>query len=277
MPSALEPRHAVSYNSCLHASSSLAAAVICVTLLGTGASAAEPEPPPKIYGYKIVNTYPHDPGAFCQGLAIVDGHLYEGTGQRGRSTLRKVELETGKVLQQVSLDRRYFGEGITIWDERIYQLTWQGGVGFIYDKESFKETGRFRVRGEGWGLTHDGTHLILSNGTPTLQFLDPKTYRVVRRLNVRDQGNWVRNLNELEFANGALLANVWTTDRIAWISLVTGNVMAWIDLQGLKPEEVRSDNDAVLNGIAYDAESKRLFVTGKNWPKLYEIRIVERR
>ena len=231
---------------------------------------------PTVYGYEIVKTYPHDPGAFSQGLAIVDGQLYEGTGQRGRSFLRKVDLETGKVLQQVSLDRRFFGEGITVWGQRIYQLTWQAGLGIVYDKETFKEVGRFRVRGEGWGLTHDGKHLILSNGSPTLQFIDPKTFRVVRRLNVRDGGNWVRDLNELEYANGAILANVWNTDRIAWISPKTGNVNAWIDLGGLKPAEASRDMDAVLNGIAYDPESKRLFVTGKNWPKLFEIRIVER-
>lgn len=249
---------------------------LCTNSLGAMGHAAERDSAPAVYGYEIVNTYPHDPGAFCQGLAIDGGHLYEGTGERGRSTLRKVELETGRVLQQVSLDRRFFGEGITVWDQRIYQLTWQAGVGFVYDEETFTEISRFRVRGEGWGLTHDGTHLILSNGSPTLQFIDPKTFRVVRRLNVRDRGNWVRDLNELEYAGGAILANVWTTDRIAWISPKTGNVDAWIDLQGLRPPETRRDPDSVLNGIAYDPETKRLFVTGKHWPKLFEIRIVER-
>lgn len=252
------------------------AVAVIATLVAEACGAAERDVAPAVYSYEIVNTYPHDPGAFCQGLAIAGGHLYEGTGQRRRSTLRKVELATGKVLQQVSLDGRFFGEGITVWDQRIYQLTWQAGVGFVYDKETFREIGRFRVRGEGWGLTHDGTHLILSNGSPTLQFIDPKTFRVVRRLNVRDQGNWVRDLNELEYAGGAILANVWTTDRIAWISAETGNVTAWIDLSGLRPSETRRDSDAVLNGIAYDPETKRLFVTGKHWPKLFEIRIVER-
>ncbi len=231
---------------------------------------------PMIYGYEIVNTYPHDPQAFCQGLAIVDGQLYEGTGQYGQSTLRKVELQTGKVLQQVSLDQRFFGEGIAVWDQRIYQLTWQSALGIIYDRESFKELGRFRIRGEGWGLTHDGKRLILSNGTPTLQFLDPKTFQVVRRIGVRDRQEWVRNLNELEYANGVILANVWTTNRIAWISPDTGQVTAWIDLEGLAPAEVRANPDAVLNGIAYDPQSKRLFVTGKNWPSLFEIRVVKR-
>jgi glutamine cyclotransferase len=258
--------------------SRLALAVVAVWLLpsGTKAWAAEKAVVPAVYGYEIVNTYPHDPQAFCQGLAIVDGVLYEGTGQYGRSTLRKVELETGKVLQQVSLDQRLFGEGIVVWDERIYQLTWRSGLGIVYDRESFKELSRFRIHGEGWGLTHDGKHLILSNGSPTLQFLDPKTFRIVRRLNVRDRGTWVHNLNELEYADGAILANVWTTNRIAWISPETGNVTAWINLDGLTPAEVRHDTDAVLNGIAYDAESKRLFVTGKNWPNLFEIRIVKR-
>ncbi len=255
----------------------VAVAAGCLVLLGTVGRAAERAAAPVVYGYEIVNSYPHDPKAFSQGLAFVAGQLYEGTGQYGKSTLRKVELETGKVLQQVSLDRRLFGEGIAVWDQRIYQLTWRSGLGIVYDKKTLKETGRFRVRGEGWGLTHNGKHLILSNGSSTLQFIDPKTYQVVHRLNVRDRGSWVRNLNELEFADGAVLANVWTTDRIAWISPITGNVLAWIDLQGLKPAEVRRDTDAVLNGIAYDPESKRLFVTGKNWPKLFEIRVVKRK
>jgi glutamine cyclotransferase len=254
----------------------LAIAAAWLLVLGTTTWAADRVAAPAVYGYEIVNTYPHDPQAFCQGLVIVDGQLYEGTGQHGESTLRKVELETGKVEQQVSLDPRLFGEGIAVWDQRIYQLTWQAGFGIVYDRETFKELGRFRIRGEGWGLTHDGKNLILSNGSATLQFLDPKSFRVVRRINVRDRGNWVRNLNELEYADGAILANVWTTNRIAWIDPATGNVTAWIDLTGLTPAEVRGDTDAVLNGIAYDPESKRLFVTGKNWPKLFEIRIVKR-
>ena len=276
MPSVSERRYPiplVSPFSVLRFAVSLA---ICGTCFGSSVWAAEGDAAPAVYSYEIVNTYPHDPGAFCQGLAIADGYLYEGTGQHGRSTLRKVELETGRVLQQVSLDRNLFGEGITVWDEQIYQLTWRAGLGIVYDKESLKETKRFRVRGEGWGLTHDGMQLILSNGSPTLQFIDPKTFQVVRRLNVRDRGNWVRNLNELEYAGGAILANVWTTDRIAWISPKTGNVDAWIDLSGLRPSEARRDPDAVLNGIAYDPETKRLFVTGKHWPKLFEIRIIER-
>ncbi len=237
---------------------------------------AERATTPVVYGYEIVNTYPHDPQAFCQGLAIVDAELYEGTGQYGQSTLRKVELETGKVLQQVSLDQHFFGEGIAVWDQRIYQLTWQSALGIVYDRESFKEIGRFRIHGEGWGLTHDGRHLILSNGTQTLQFIDPKTFRVVRRISVRDRGTWVRNLNELEYVDGVILANVWTTNQIAWISPKTGDVTAWIDLEGLTPAEVKENSDAVLNGIAYEAQSKRLFVTGKNWPNLFEIRIVKR-
>lgn len=251
-------------------------AIASVFLIDGRTWAADQSPAPIVYGYEIVNTYPHDPGAFCQGLEIVDGKLYEGTGQYGKSTLRKVNLETGKVLQQVSLDRRLFGEGITIRDQRIYQLTWRSGLGIVYDQETFKELGRFRIRGEGWGLTHDGKNLILSNGSPTLQFLDPKTFRVVRRINVRDRGSWVRNLNELEFVDGVILANVWTTNRIAWISPETGDVTAWIDLTGLAPAQVRYDTDAVLNGIAYDSKSKRLFVTGKNWPNLFEIRLVKR-
>ena len=237
--------------------------------------AAQPQTATPVYGYKIVNTYPHDPRAFCQGLVFVDGQLYEGTGQYGLSTLRKVDLETGRVLQQVALDRRLFGEGITVWDNRILQLTWRAGIGIVYDRETLKEISRFRVRGEGWGLTHDGTQLILSNGSSTLQFLDPKTFRVVKRVGVRDGRNWIRHLNELEYAEGVILANVWNTNRIAWITPQTGNVAAWIDLEGLAPPEVRGDPDAVLNGIAYDAKTKRLFVTGKNWPKLFEIQLTK--
>lgn len=244
--------------------------------LGVGpVMAAQPHTTTPVYGYKIVNTYPHDPHAFSQGLVFVDGQLYEGTGQYGQSTLRKVDLETGRVLQQVALERWLFGEGITVWDNRIIQLTWRAGIGIVYNRESFKEIRRFQVRGEGWGLTHDGAHLILSNGSSTLQFLDPKTFKVVRRIGVRDGGKWIRNLNELEYAEGVILANVWGENRIAWISPQTGNVAAWIDLEGLAPREVRSDRDAVLNGIAYDAKMKRLFVTGKNWPKLYEIQLTK--
>lgn len=232
---------------------------------------------PSVQRVEVVKAYPHDRLAFCQGLVFVDGQLYEGTGNYGKSTLRKVELETGKVLQQVPLDKKLFGEGITIWEDRILQLTWKAGIGIIYEKDSLKEVDRFplRVR-EGWGLTHDGQHLILSSGSAVLQFLDPDTFRVVRRLTVRNRGARVKHLNELEYVNGEILANVWKRDYIARISPKTGNVNGWIDLRQLKPAELRRDPNAVLNGIAYDAENDRLFVTGKYWPQLFEIQFNEK-
>jgi glutamine cyclotransferase len=227
---------------------------------------------PPVYGYQILNTYPHDAKAYTQGLVFEDGFLYEGTGKAGQSTLRKVELETGRVVQSHALSSQLFGEGITILDDRIYQLTWQNGLAIVYDKKTFAELSRFRYSGEGWGLTNDGEHLIMSNGTATLQFLDPKTFRVERRLIVQSQGRKLTHLNELEYVAGEILANVWYKDYIARISPRTGEITGWIDLQRLPAG--RRDREAVLNGIAYDAEKDRLFVTGKNWPKLFQIRVV---
>lgn len=232
---------------------------------------------PGIYGYRVIETYPHDGRAYCQGLVIADGELYEGTGRKGQSTLRRVDLETGRVLQQHALDRRHFGEGITVLDDRIYQLTWKAGICYVYDRETFREIKRFRYDGEGWGLTHDGTHLIMSDGSSRLQFRDPETFQVVRRAWVRSSGRAVTNLNELEFVEGEILANVWRKDYIARIDPRSGNVHGWIDLSNLYPPRQRRDREHVLNGIAYDADARRLFVTGKNWPKLYEIRVVGRR
>ena len=228
---------------------------------------------PDVYGFEVVNTYPHDQNAFCQGLVIADGVLYEGTGKYGESTLRKVDLTTGRVLDQTRLENQLFGEGITVWDDRIFQITWRSGVGIVYEKNSLRELERFRIRSEGWGLTNDGKNLILSDGTSVLQFLDPQTYRVIRRLTVRDRGIPIRNLNELEYVGGEIMANVWMTDKIVRISPETGSVTGWIDLRGLAPPQTRRDREAVLNGIAYDAKAGRLFVTGKNWPTLFEIRL----
>jgi glutamine cyclotransferase len=224
-----------------------------------------------VFGYEVVNVYPHDRDAFTQGLIYRDGVLFESTGLHGRSSLRKVRLETGEVLQQTTIDRRYFAEGLTDWGDRLVQLTWETGIAFVYDLATFKQSGTFTYRGEGWGLTHDGRRLIMSDGTPTLRFLDPQTFQVVGQVQVQDRGLPVEDLNELEFVNGEIYANVWMTERIAIIAPGTGQVTAWINLAGLMPRG--GSADAVLNGIAYDAARKRLFVTGKLWPRLFEIRI----
>ncbi|HEV2745930.1 MAG TPA: glutaminyl-peptide cyclotransferase [Allosphingosinicella sp.] len=224
-------------------------------------------------GYRIVNTYPHDPGAFTQGLFYRDGHLYESTGLVGRSTIRKVRLEDGRVLRSVSIPPRLFGEGITDFGPEIVSITWQSGIGFRWDRDSFRRLGEFRYPGEGWGLTQDGSSIIMSDGTATLRFLDPATMRERRRLAVTAEGVPVERLNELEWVKGEIFANVWMSGRIARIDPTTGRVTGWIDLTDLAAEASGGDPDSVLNGIAYDAAGDRLFVTGKNWPKLYEIRL----
>ena len=224
--------------------------------------------------YRVVHSYPHDPQAFTQGLVFVDGHLYESTGLNGRSSLRMVDLETGRVLQSAAVPSQYFAEGLARWGSTLVQLTWQSHVVFVYDRFSFRLLRTMHYPGEGWGLTEDGRNLILSDGTATIHFLDPQTLRELRRIVVKDRGSPVTQLNELEYIHGQIYANVWLTDRIARISLATGQVLGWIDLTGLlAPGEV-SDPAAVLNGIAYDAARDRLFVTGKLWPKLFEIKVV---
>ncbi len=229
---------------------------------------------PQVFGYRVVNTFPHDPRAFTQGLIYYDGFLLESTGKYGESTLRRVELESGRVVQKHSLSEDLFGEGITVFGDRIYQLTWQNQVAIVYDKQTFEELGRFRYEGEGWGLTNDGTHLIMSDGSATLRFIDPQDFSVVRRLLVRSLGRRVDRLNELQHIHGQVFANILYQDRIARISLDTGEVTGWIDLRTLWP--ARRDRESVLNGIAYDEQNDRLFVTGKNWPRLYEIRLTRR-
>lgn len=226
-----------------------------------------------VYTYRVVNSYPHDPQAFTQGLAIADGQFYEGTGLNGKSSLRRVDLETGKVLQRYDLDPAYFGEGITIVGERILQLTWQSNVGFVYDRESFEPQQQWTYQTEGWGLTHDGTHLIMSDGTATLRLLDPTTFAEIGRVDVFDNNGPVARLNELEYINGEIWANVWQTDRIARIDPQVGRVVGWIDLSGLLSQEDKREPVDVLNGIAYDPINNRLFVTGKLWPKLFEIEV----
>lgn len=238
--------------------------------------AAAPSVP--VDGYEILHAYPHDSNAFTQGLVFVDGHLYESTGRQGHSSLRMVDLATGWVLKEYDLPKQYFGEGLTDWGDTLVQLTWTSGVAFVYDRSTFTVRRTFHYTGEGWGLTHDSTSLILSDGSATLRFLDPNSFREIRKLNVRDENNRpLPNLNELEYVRGQIYANIWHEDRIARISPRTGRVLGWIDLSGLLKADEISDPEAVLNGIAYDANSDRLVVTGKLWPKLFEIKIMPRR
>jgi glutamine cyclotransferase len=230
-----------------------------------------------VYGYKVVKSYPHDRGAYTQGFVYLDGVFYEGTGLNGRSTIRKVKPETGEVLQVRAIDQQYFGEGIVVWKDALIQLTWRSGIGFVYDKTTFQPQRTFTYSGEGWGFTHDGTRLIMSDGsdTGTLRYLDPQTLRQTGTLIVRDGTAPVDELNELEFIKGEIYANVYQTHRIARISPKTGRVTGWIDLQGLLDPRDAAGVD-VLNGIAYDAAKDRLFVTGKLWPKVFEIQVVPR-
>jgi glutamine cyclotransferase len=236
-------------------------------------TATQPESEPPVYRYRIVNTFPHDRNAFTQGLEFHNGYLYESTGLNGQSSLRKVELRTGRVLQIHRLAQEYFAEGITIFGNRIYQLTWQNGVCFVYSLNNFRQETQFRYYGEGWGLTNDGKHLIMSDGSETITFRDPETFTEVRKITVRAQGKPVKNLNELEYIDGEIWANIWYSDMIARIDPQTGIVKAWVDMEGL-PMPDRGIED-VLNGIAYDRQNKRIFVTGKRWSKLFEIELVE--
>lgn len=239
-----------------------------------GEPPAEPQAPP-VLGHRVLQEYPHDPEAFTQGLFFHDGTLYESTGLRGASTLRRVALETGEVLQQRPLLPALFGEGAALADGQIVQLTWQAGLGFVYDLDSFRLLREFRYAGEGWGLTFDGERLIMSDGTDTLRFLDPDTFRESGRLRVRADGAPLDRLNELEWIEGEIWANLWTEDRIARIDPETGAVTAFVDLEGLLDPAARLPDSDVLNGIAWDDEGRRLFVTGKKWPTLFEIEIVE--
>jgi glutaminyl-peptide cyclotransferase len=246
------------------------AAVVASAALGAAQRRGAVTAP--VGGYQVVRVYPHDREAFTQGLVFVDGVLYEGTGLNGRSGIRKVKLENGEVLQIQQIDSQHFGEGIAVVGNSVVELTWQSGVGFVYDRSTFQRTRTFTYTGEGWGLTYDGTRLIMSDGSSSLRFLDPKTFKETGRLKVRDGTRPVDQLNELEMVKGEIFANVWQTDRIARISPKTGAVTGWIDLAGLLDPRDRQGVD-VLNGIAYDRQGDRLFVTGKLWPKLFEIKI----
>jgi glutaminyl-peptide cyclotransferase len=229
-----------------------------------------------VYGYEVVNTFPHDPDAFTQGLIFEDGQILESTGLERHSTLRRVELQTGKVLQKVDVPGYFFAEGMTLFGGKIYQLTWRGMKGFIYDPKTFEKTGEFTYEGEGWGLTHDADSLILSDGTEQLRFIDPNTYQVKRTISVTYNGRPVEELNELEYVKGEIYANVWHDNRVARIDPQTGQVKGWIDFAGLLKSGETTNPEAVLNGIAYDESSDRLFVTGKLWPKLFEVRLKQK-
>jgi glutamine cyclotransferase len=243
-------------------------ALLALIAVGTAALRAQVET------YRVVRTYPHDAQAFTQGLLFADGHVYESTGEYGQSTLRMVNLETGRVEQQVPVAAQYFAEGLATWDSTLIQLTWQSHTAFVYDRFSFRQLRTMSYPWEGWGLTTVGKSLVLSDGTATLHFVDPETMEERRHVVVKDHGKPVTELNELEYIKGQIWANVWHTDRIARISPATGKVLGWIDLAGLLRPGERSSEEAVLNGIAYDAAHDRLFVTGKLWPKLFEIEVV---
>jgi glutamine cyclotransferase len=225
------------------------------------------------YTFAIIRVFPHDTSAYTQGLAYRDGFLYEGTGRNGLSSLRKVRLETGEVIQRADLGSEFFGEGITLIKDKVIQLTWKSGVGFVYDLKSFHRLRTFAYSGEGWGLASDGRELFLSDGTSEIRVLDGDTFREKRRLRVRDGATSIDQLNELEFVEGQIFANVWHSNRIARISPQSGDVVGWIDLTGLLSPIYRLESEAVLNGIAYDPIRKRLFVTGKLWPSVFEIRL----
>jgi glutamine cyclotransferase len=244
--------------------------VLFVVALAVPCGAGEEGTP--VCGVTVVNSYPHDPGAFTQGLFFADGFLYEGTGRHGQSSLRRIDLETGAVVQEQELAEEFFGEGIALHGERIIQLTWLSGTGFIYDRSTFELLGTFEYEHEGWGVTGDGRRLVVSDGSANLRVWDPESFEEVGRLQVHDEQGSVEGLNELEFVRGELLANVYPGDRIARIDTVSGKVITWIDVPGLLGP--RLDGAGVLNGIASDEIGGRLFVTGKNWPRLYEIEII---
>jgi glutaminyl-peptide cyclotransferase len=245
----------------------LAVSVLAIVAGNAPSNATDPKP------VRVLAEYAHDATSFSQGLVVEDETLYEGTGKYGSSVLRKIDLSTGVVAEEIKLDPKFFGEGITILGDRIYQLTWKERVCIVYDKNTFKAIGTLPYRGEGWGLTDDEKHLYMSDGTSTIRVLDAQTLAVVRSIRVRDGRKQLSKLNELEFVNGEIYANVWYEDRIARIDPKTGNVNGWLDCTAVYPN--RRDREHVLNGIAYDEHSKRLFITGKNWPKLFEIEVVD--
>src|SRR5579862_517144 len=272
-----EPRHSshdqvASLRICLVLLMLLYATVLSAQTLSRTSSRQTPT-----YSYEVLQAYPHDENAFTQGLVYHGGFLYEGTGLQGRSSLRKVRLETGEVLQRVDLAYEYFGEGIAIVRDQILELTWKSQVGFVYDLKTFHRLRQFSYPGEGWGLTSNGADVYMSDGTAEIRILDASTLREKRRIHVHDGSKSIDELNELEFVEGQIFANIWQTDRIARISPQSGEVVGWIDLSGLLSPMYQLQPGAVLNGIAYDSARKRLFVTGKLWPRLFEIRMVPKK
>ena len=251
----------------------VAAALAAFACGGSTQAGSTPE-----YGYQIVHTYPHDRMAFTQGLFYLNGFLYEGTGMEGQSSVRKVKLETGEVVEKRDIPEQYFGEGIVNWQNRLLEITWKSELGFVYNLETFAPESQFHYPGEGWGLTQDGKRIIMSDGSAQLRFWDPRTLGEIGRITVTDDGRPVDELNELEWVKGEIYANIWQTERIVRIDPTNGHVVGWIDLAGLLTPGDRVDGPVqtdVLNGIAYDAEHDRLFVTGKCWPKLFEIKLLK--
>ncbi|MFH1026095.1 MAG: glutaminyl-peptide cyclotransferase [Nitrospirota bacterium] len=226
-----------------------------------------------LYNYKIMNIYPHDSNAFTQGLIYSNGYFFEGIGLYRQSALRKVEVKTGKIIKEYRLPSQYFGEGIAMWNDRLIQLTWREKKGFVYEKDTFSLIRKFFYDTEGWGITQDGNFLIMSDGSANLYFLNPKTFQQVKKIKVRDRDKAIKGLNELEYVRGKVYANVWPTDRIAVINPETGLVDGWLNLTGLRSHLDSPSKADVLNGIAYDAVRDKFFVTGKFWPKVFEIRI----
>jgi glutaminyl-peptide cyclotransferase len=252
-----------------------AAAILACAPAPASSIAAQRKPAP-VQSYKVIATFPHDISSFTQGLVFAsDGQLYESTGLEGESTLRRVDIKTGQTLQRIDVPRQYFAEGLAMVGDELLQLTWRHKIGFVYDRHTFKQKRTFSYKTEGWGIAYDGTsNLVMSDGSNTLTFLDPKTQAVVKMLRVMDAGRTVANLNELEWVEGEIWANVWLTDRIARISPNTGEVNAWIDLASLWPTTERPRPDEqVLNGIAYDKATRRIYITGKKWPRLYQITV----
>jgi len=249
--------------------------LVGVTILGFAVGTIAQRKPAPVQNYKLIATFPHDTSSFTQGLVFAgNGQMYESTGLEGESTLRLVEISSGKTLQRIDVPKEYFAEGLAMVGDELIQLTWRHQLGFVYDRKTFKQKRTFPYKSEGWGIAYDGkSQLVMSDGSDTLTFLDPKTLAPIKTLRVQDAGKAIGNLNELEWVEGEIWANVWTTDRIARISPNTGEVNAWIDLSALYPRAQRDPGADVLNGIAYDATARRIYITGKKWPRLYQISV----
>jgi glutaminyl-peptide cyclotransferase len=252
-----------------------AAILVGVTMLACAPATTAQRRPAPVQSYKVIATFPHDTSSFTQGLVFAsDGQLYESTGLEGESTLRRVDIATGQTLQRIDVPSRYFAEGLAMVGDELLQLTWRHKLGFVYDRKTFKQKRTFSYNTEGWGIAYDGTSsLVMSDGSDTLTFLDPKALKVTKTMRVLDAGRPVSNLNELEWIEGEIWANIWMTDRIARISPRTGEVNAWIDLSSLYPAAQRVPPADVMNGIAYDKATRRIYVTGKKWPRLYQITV----